>query len=340
LGLDLYFSKDKRKYESLNIYIEPSDTKETIKEKMALAEKIKAKRILELSQKENGFKSNEINHLNFVEYFKKEMDKRNGNTKIVWKNCYKYLNTFANKGISIDLIDKKWLEQLIQYFQKKVGASSSAIYFSKIKTALNEAVSDGIITSNPAKLVKTIKVDDKNTSYLTFEEIQKVAKTYTSNVEVKKAFLFSCYTGLRVGDIMKLKWSNIVEDKHNDEKIFKVQIIQTKTKAVNYIPINATALKLIGMKQNGNALVFQLPSNRRKINRIIKKLLVDAQIEKPISFHSARHSCAVLLLANGADLYTVSKILGHKSIKSTQIYGKVIDASKNEAIKNLPQITI
>src|SRR4030043_2078586 len=130
-------------------------------------------------------------------------------------------------------------------------------YFRKIKCALHESIKDRILANSPADLINPIKVPQKEREYLTIDEIQNIADTPFYNVEVKKAFLFSCFTGLRYGDLKSLKWDQIKEVNYNGNgKSYAIQIQQSKTGIVNHIPLNETALKLIGKRPKNDLLVF------------------------------------------------------------------------------------
>ncbi|NQU84485.1 MAG: phage integrase SAM-like domain-containing protein [Mariniphaga sp.] len=239
LYLDIYKGKRNRQREFLNIYLEPSDTIPVRKEKLELAQNIRAKRMLELTNEEHGFPSRQKLKQNFVEYFKLQMDKKEGNTIVPWKNTYIYLKKYTKGNIPFTNVNKKWLEGFTDYLLQFVGISSTYTYMGKIRCALNEAVRDGIILNSPGKLLRPLKVPEKSKEHLTIEEIQKIANTPFYNDEVKKAFLFSCFTGLRLCDIKKLKWTDIKETSYNGSGIkYAISIQQSKTKVVSNIPLN------------------------------------------------------------------------------------------------------
>ncbi len=276
---------------------------------------------------------------NFIAYFERHMNKREGNSKTAWLNTFKHLNDFCNGTALFTEIDREWLEEFIDYLHTKVSPSSCSTYFAKVKCALSESVKDKILIQNPSFFVDPIRVPESNREYLTIEEIQRINDVDFHYDVVKRAFLFSCYTGLRYGDIASLKWSQIQEINFNGNgKSFAIQKRQAKTGNINHIPLNETALKLIGDRPSKDALVFNLKFNVVHIRRLLYKLLDAAQISKKITFHCARHTYAVLLLANGANLMTVKELLGHRDIKSTQIYAKVIDDSKVSAVASLPSL--
>lgn len=339
LYLDIYYRKGKRKREFLGIYLEPNEDKNYRNEKLKLAENIKAKRMMELANEAHGFPTKEKLNQNFIAYFEKQMNKREGNSRVAWHNTYTHLTRWCGPNVPFTDVDREWLEEFIDYLHTKVSPSSASTYFAKVKCALSESVKDKILIQNPSFFVDPIRAPESNREYLTIEEIQRINDVDFNYDVVKRAFLFSCFTGLRYGDIASLRWSQIKETNFNGNgKSFAIQKRQAKTGNITNIPLNETALKLIGVRPPKDALVFNLQFNVVHIRRLLKKLLEAAKISKKITFHCARHTYAVLLLANGANLMTVKELLGHRDIKSTQIYAKVIDDSKMAAVAGLPNI--
>ncbi len=154
-----------------------------------------------------------------------------------------------------------------------------------------------------------------------------MAQTDCDNDVLKRASLFSALTGLRHSDIQKMKWKEVIED--NDK--IELHFTQKKTKGVEYKPISKQALKLCGERRNLEDLVFENLPDPSWISRPLKKWIAKAGIHKNITFHCFRHTFATLQLANGTDIYTVSKMLGHTNVNTTQIYAKVIDENKIKA---------
>ena len=339
LYLDIYYRKGKRKREFLGIYLEPQDDKTYRNEKLKLAENIKAKRMMELANEAHGFPTKEKLNQNFIAYFEKQMNKREGNSRTAWNNTLTHLKRWCGENVPFTDVDREWLEEFIDYLHSKVSPSSVSTYFAKVKCTLSESVKDKILIQNPSFFVDPIRVPESNREYLTIEEIQRINDVDFHYDVVKRAFLFSCFSGLRYGDISTLKWRQIQETNFNGNgKSFAIHKRQAKTGNINHIPLNETALKLIGDRPPNDALVFNLQFNVVHIRRLLKRLLEAAKISKKITFHCARHTYAVLLLANGANLMTVKELLGHRDIKSTQIYAKVIDDSKVTAVTSLPSI--
>jgi len=169
--------------------------------------------------------------------------------------------------------------------------------------------------------------------YLTLEEVKKMAATKCSRAQAKNSFLFGCFTGMRISDIKKLEWKDI-EDGY-------ISFIQKKTGNAERLPLSAQAKLILDEQkrlQNANSeKVFSLP-HRNAINSWLKNWAKRAGITKRISFHKSRHTFATLSLISGIDLYTTSKLLGHRDLRTTQIYARVVDEMKVEAVTRLPLI--
>ena len=329
LYLDLYRS-GKRQYEFLNLYLEPRD-KAHNKETLQLAESIRAKRQLESQNSEHGFVPKFKRQANFVEYFELLCQTKPKGEK-AWWNTLKHLQTFTKGRIAFSAIDERWLEDFKAYLVEQLSPNTAHTYFSKIKASLNQAIKDKIILANPSQSVSQVKKQETQRTFLTVQELKALADTPCQNEEIKRAFLFSCCSGLRLSDVSNLKWGNIKEG--------TLEFRQQKTKGVEYLPLSPTAIKLLNIVTGNNLdLVFHLPS-RQQITKVLKRWAKIAGLEKHVSFHTARHTFATLGLTSGVDLYTISKLLGHRNIAATQIYAKVIDEKKRQAVNMFPELEL
>lgn len=208
-----------------------------------------------------------------------------------------------------------------------ISVNTSATYFSIFKAILKQAFIDGYFSSDLSGKIKGIPNRESRREYLTEEELNILVKTPCDNEVLKRASIFSALTGLRHSDIQKLKWKEIVVD---GEKI-ELHFTQKKTEGVEYKPISKQALELCGERRGLDDLVFDNLPNPSWISRPLKKWIEKAGIHRNITFHCFRHTYATLQLANGTDIYTVSKMLGHTNVNTTQIYAKVIDEKKIKA---------
>ena len=331
LYLDIYHD-GQRKTEYLGLFL--TEDKISNKSTLQLAENIKAKRQLELQNQSYGFASETRRKENFVIYFERLVNQRPAD-RSSWTCTLKSLKTFTNSSIAFQYITPEWLNDLKVHLLAQVSQITAWHYYSNIKYALNKAVKERIINSNPCNLVDNIKKPESKREYLVLDEIQKLMNTHCGNDNVKDAFIFSCFTGLRYSDVRNLKWKDI--------KDCKIQFTQKKTGNIQYLPISKTAQSIIDKRKGQynevehkeEDVVFNLPT-KVVCWEHIKNWAKLAEINKRVSFHTARHTFATLSLSYGTDLYTVSKLLGHKDIATTQIYAKIIDKKLEEAVNNLP----
>lgn len=286
---------------------------------------------------------NERSEQDFIEYFKKITYTRHPNASksiiINWERVGVLLGLFTGgKTMPFSIINVKLLEELKMYMLtapqggKKGGTVSqntASTYFSIVKAGLKQAFIDEYLTVDVSEKVKNIPTKESRREVLTIEEVNKLANTPCSNNVLRRASFFSILTGLRHCDIQELKWGQIV--RHNDS--WRINFDQEKTDGVEYTPISDQAYEMCGERRDPDRLVFEGLMNPSWINRPVKKWIEAAGITKHITFHCFRHSYATLQLTNGTDIFTVSKMLGHTNVKTTQIYAKVVDAKKEQAAK-------
>ena len=339
-----------RDYEHLDLYLyEKADDfskKQQNKEMLQLANSIKSKRELEIQSGKYGFHSKVKSKANFIEYFNTLTENRlksKGNYGN-WKSTLKHLTGYTSGKVRFNEIDEQFCKNFKNYLVNKplkkngdfLSTSSISSYFNKFRASLKQAVKDRIISSNPSTDIKLPKIIQKDRKYLTLEEIQRLDKAECRYPVLKRAFLFSCLTGLRFGDVEKLCWKQIQELENG----LKIHHHQEKTKSLEYLDINHQAIEYMGKRRGEEDLVFEGLKYSDYFNVALLQWVLRAGITKHITYHCSRHTYATLLLTYDVDLLTVSKLLGHKDIKATQIYGKVIDKKKREAVNKLPQIKI
>jgi len=324
LYLDINFG-GQQWYEFLKIYISKRGNTPEDKFSLQLAERIKAKRIIHLQSAYLNEPDLVNQNINFIVYFEQLTIKKK---RKAWNNTLSHLKKFSNKMPLLKNINPKWLDNFKNYLLERMAVNSVATYFECINAAFNQAVRDDLILFNPCMKIDRPKKKSVIKIYLTVDELKLLDTTECKNPETKRAFLFSCFTGLRNGDIRRLKYKNI----ENGNIVFR----QGKTKAVEYIPLSNQAKKYLNNSQNPNELIFKLISDKRTSYHL-RDWMQEAGINKHVTFHSARHTFATLALTYGVDLYTVSKLLGHADIKTTQVYAKIIDEKKKKAVEQLPE---
>jgi len=308
-------------------------------------------RLRRLSERENGDivgSSYAKSQLSFIQYFKKLTDETSQVKGLhsTWVATYNHLKIFANgKDIRFNECDEGFLLGFKKYLLSCKGINrsldlsnnSATTYFSKVKAALNRAVADKIIKDTPGSRVKNIKLEDTSREFLSKDEIGKLFKLECELPLMRKAFLFSCLTGLRWSDVKKLKWGEIRST--DDENVFRLHFKQQKTKAQQYHPIGKAAVALLGKFGNPEDEVFKNLNYTARNNEILLRWVEEAGINRHITFHCARHSYAILMLISTNNPYTVSKLLGHKDIKTTLIYLKMLNDTANKAVHSFPNFS-
>jgi len=345
-----YYHQGKRKYEYLQLYLIPEpkkgkltkEQKDSNKKTLALAESIRSKRHLEIQNGIYGFqdqgkmKGSFIRYVEYLALKRKDSIGNYGN----WDSALKHLRTFVKFDITFAQIDKRWLDDFKEYLQKEaltpakqsLSQNSASSYYNKIRAALRQAYKEGIIQRNPTDETEGIKPGEPEREFLTLEELQALVKVECEIPILKRAFIFSALTGLRWSDVQKMVWSEV---QYSNEIGHYIRFIQKKTKGTETLPISEQAFELLGERTSANERVFVGLKYSAWHNLRLQQWVMKAGITKSITFHCARHTYATLQLTLGTDIYTVSKLLGHKDLKTTQIYAKIIDERKKEAANRI-----
>jgi integrase len=314
------------------------------KETLQLAEQIRQKRENHLNKPEiyTGYEKEQLKvkeqgEKNFVEYFKTLADKRKASNHDNWVSAYNYLETFTKGNLKFADLNEKFCNEFKEHLlttksnksSKTTLAQNSAVsYFNKLKATLKQAYKDGYLPSDLNGKIQPIKQAETRRNFLTIEELNRLVKTECNNPLLKRAALFSALTGLRFSDIKNLVWGEI---HHSAENGYSIQFTQQKTKGVEVLPISEQAYNLMGEPKEPNDKVFEGLTYSAYENKHLYQWIGAAGITKDITFHCFRHTFATLQLSKGTDIYTVSKMLGHRELKTTQIYAKIIDQTKREA---------
>ena len=301
LYLDIY-RNGKRTYEYLKMYLIPETDRNARQQNettMAAANAIKSKRIIELTSGEAGIMNHKdkVYLLDWMQLYKEEQKKRGKKNIGQIKSVTGILKEYAGERFTLNQIDLTFCHGYIDYMLtnyrpkgKPISASTRNTYYQIFNGALNAAVRAKRILKNPFNEMEKSekpKMPESVRSYMTIEEVRSLIATPMQNEGVKSAYLFSCFCGLRISDIIGLQWKDVFID-------------------------------------NGQY--------RLAVAMLIKPWAKAAGISKRFTFHTARHTFATMMLTLGADLYTVSKLLGHTSVKMTQVYAKIVNKKKDDAV--------
>ncbi|RLD85195.1 MAG: site-specific integrase [Bacteroidetes bacterium] len=341
-----YYHKGKRKSEYLKLYLTPTPrTKEERilnKKTKELAESIRAKRQIEIQNGFYGFDDSEKLKGDFISYLEDLKEKRRSSSGNYgnWDSMVKHFKIFHPNPVSFQEVDTKLIESFKYYLdniaRKKsndpLAQNSKYSYFNKLRAALKQALRDGILKHNPSEPVQGFKQGEPQREFLTIEEVQALVGAKCDNTKLKTAFLFACLTGLRWSDIQKLLWSEV---QHSESGGNYIRYRQKKTKGAETQPISNQARKMLGERQDPDERVFIGLKYSAQNNLKLAQWVLRAGITKTITFHCSRHTYATLQLSLGTDIYTVSKLLGHRELKTTQIYAQIIDDKKQEAANRI-----
>lgn len=286
---------------------------------------------------------------NFIEYFDAAAKKRHANSsesiRVNWKRTLELMKLYAGDYLPFSKIDNHLAEDFRMSMLSApcggnrggtVSRNTAATYFSIFKAGLKQAFIDGYLTVDLSAKIKGIQEQETRREFLTVEELNTLAATPCEQDTMKRAALFSALTGLRHCDIQKMQWREI----QIDGEQARLNFTQQKTKGVEYMPISPQALTLCGEPRKPEQLVFENLPAPSWISKPLERWIKAAGITKKIAFHCFRHTFATLQLINGTDIYTVSKMLGHTNVKTTQIYAKVVDEKKEKAAHAIKLSTI
>ena len=347
--------KHHRRKENLSLYLldkpRTAAERQKNKETLALATKIRAEREQELKESTRGYRLRKERNVNFLDYFQSYIDSyTKKDIRMVQIALSRFKDFLKEKypvyefNMRAEHRNKEMMTAFVEYLQNRsVGEGAKSIY-QRFKKVINSAIEHDIITKNPCMGV-SCKVDEQilRKDVLSMEEIQDLINCHydNENPNVRRAFIFCLYCGLRFCDVKDLTFRNV--DYSN--RLLKFEQNKTKGHSASsgvVIPLNEGLLSLIGNPPEDGDLdgfVFPLPSYE-SCCKSVKRWVKRAGINKHISWHCARHSFAVNILNNGANIKTVASLLGHSGLKHTEKYTRAVDKLKEDAINSLPELKL
>jgi len=341
LYLDWFFH-GARQREFLGLYLGKDKVQNATT--MRLAQQLKAKKMEELIAMEAGipikrFEATNITLKDYAAEVLKDYDKKNT------ANSMRVFVRRLPEKVVLAAVDRDMFAKILRDGWGHLNVNTQNLAASFLRLVLKKAHRAKLINEVPDLEGLIPAARPGNKVFLTMDELRLFMNveppTVKKKVEMsrfrwnmtKNAFLFSCFTGLRYSDMRKITWGDIQDG--------ILVLVQQKTSEPVRIPLSANALEFLpertkDMKDRDS--IFPLPVTTFHADQKVTKLSEMAGIKKHVTFHCARHTCATLMLSYGADLFTVSKILGHTDIKTTQIYTKVLDEGKRKAVELIPQI--
>jgi len=259
-------------------------------------------------------------------------------TAIRYQTTIKHVKNFLKwkykvSDINIQDLDHEFVTSLEFYLRtvRHCNNNSAVKYIKNLKKIIHICVANNWLVRSPFINYKT-KIKEVIRDFLSSEELDSISeKRFVSERlnQVRDVFLFSCYTGLAYADVNKLKRSEISTGIDSQKWIFTTR---QKTDTASRIPLLPVALDLLKKYEDYPACINEgklLPVlSNQKMNAYLKEIADVCGIEKELTFHIARHTFATTVtLANGVSIESVSKMLGHKNIRTTQHYAKILDST-------------
>ncbi len=243
--------------------------------------------------------------------------------------------------VSIKAVDHHMIQQYNMYLKTEKGCNSNTAtkFLQNLKRITCISMRNGWLLKDPFVGI-SLSIKEVDRPYLTMEEIQTLID-YDSNIErlkrVRDIFIFSCYTGLAYIDVKKLKKAEV---EGSEELGYWIRTRRQKTDARANIPLLDIPMDIINNYCRLDLLLPEDPIlpvfSNQKVNAYLKELADVCGIHKELTFHVARHSFATsVTMTNGVPMETVSKMLGHKNMKSTQHYARIVDQKVGEDMKLL-----
>ena len=351
LYLDIYVNS-KRSYEFLKLYLIPEtnpQAKVQNENTMRAANTIKLNRILEITNNKAGLKNTSIRAKillkDWMETFRQAQEQKGVKDQKLIHNTVHALTAY-NINVAMRDVNRDYIIGLTNFLRndyrsprgKKLKDYSVINYLGCLRNALNMAVREDVIADNPIMKLSAqdkVKAPESQREYLTVEEVQQLEATDSPYPHIKQAFLFACYTGLRCSDVRSITWGKIVKD---GEK-YRLHTVMFKTKRPFYIPLSKKAMQWMPERgdKTDDDLIFENIPVQVNTKLYLQPWLDKAGITKPITFHCSRHTFGTMMLTLGADIYTTSKLMGHTKVEVTQIYAKIINKKKDDAVSLIDQ---
>ena len=348
LYLDIYWNGH-RSYCFLKLYIIPEHTAEDRalnRRVMSLAEMQRAQKTYELlSEHLVGCSNNVSGNVKLVDWMHdfSQLKLHKGQSEEFSRQILKatkHIMKYSGKDLLLKDVDKNFCLGFISYLKaSSLSAFTISDYFRCFNCALNLAVREGVLSHNPIALIpneERLQQAESRREYLTIPELKRLVRSDCKKEMVKRAYLFSCMCGLRLSDIKKLRWCDL----YCDGSQWRASIMMKKTHRLLYIPISAQAILWLPQRspqRDDTAPIFELPTDSYT-DLLLREWALENSIKKRITFHTARHTFATMMLTLGSDIYTVSKLLGHSQVRTTQIYAKIVDKKKDEAVGLIPDM--
>lgn len=355
LGREVAKKNRRREYLSLYLWQAPRTPieRQQNKETLELAKKIRFERGQQLLEQGEGYRLKKDSNINFLDWMWSYYEAYTKGDKRHIKRAHDVFIDFLNatpeykkyaKRLKPEQLDKEMIEAFTEYLQHRFRGEGPHTLYARFKKIIAAAVDKDVMRKAPCHGISiTIDNGSLKKDVLSMDEIKQLITCHYQgeSVNIRRAFLFCLRCGLRFCDVKDLTYSNV--DFSN--RLLKFE--QAKTKGHSsassvVIPLSDGVLELIGkpsIEGNRDELIFPLPSHTMCL-KALRHWCKRAGIDKHITWHCARHSFAVNILNNGANIKTVAALLGHSGLKHTEKYTRAVDALKQDAINSLSELDL
>ena len=326
LYLDIYWARNRR-FQFLNVVLDGN--KDADREKWKIAETERAK--VELGLLSARYDWNPSRDVNFFDYCRKIATTKNPANQQLYHQLLTHLERHVgSKNLLLSVLNNRdWLEHFKAHLLSAgLKSSSAGLYFTKLHHVIRTAIDEGLLPKDNSRGIR-FPVQEHMIRFLTIDELRKLYDAECPDFSVKAAFLLASFTGLRKSDIQQLRWTDM-----KDNLLSKRQ---QKTGAIVHIPLSAEALHILSQLEKTDEMVFHLPNRRSTVNGSLSQWSKQAGVDR-FTFHTARHSFAMLLLTSGASIQVISKLLGHSGLNMTLRYARILDSHQAEAVLKLPML--
>lgn len=351
--LDTYVN-GRRTYEFLKLYLIPEQSEAdrlVNEETLQAANVLKAQRTIDLVMGRSGVRSLKMARMtvgDYLERYKADCSRSHRGSSYVMMvgNMEYHLRAFLGRKMDTLLmkdVDSQLCYRFSEYLKRArtvTGRLLSGVsvyhYFGAFRNMMSEAVKDGAAAVNPVEQLKKGELPRRpevTKEYLEADEVVTLSLAACPHETVKRAFMFCCFTGLRYSDVSQMRWSNIRRWGNG----WRLVMIMQKTQEPIQCKLSSEAVRWLPERGEDDERVFRLPG-KSSVRRTIKKWVQQAGIGKYVTFHTSRHSYATMALMAGTDLYTISKLLGHRSITTTTMYAAVVDAQRDAAVDSVSDL--
>lgn len=339
----------RREFLKLYLYDKPKTEAERThnKETKILADAICAKRQLQIQSGNYDFLAKDTGNENFLHFFKEQVEKRAKSKRNHqhWRSTYLHLHRFTEGKLLFRQVNRAFCESLKEYFldtthlngPRPLHQNSAAGYFDIFKEAIAKAHELRLLKENVALYVKSIPQIETEREFLTYEEVQALVKADCIDPVLKRAGLFSAFTGLRFSDIKDMTWHEV---RHSHEHGHFLRFTISKAGRPDTQFISEQAAHFLGERGDPEEQVFKGLKYGNHISTWLNEWGSHAGIDRRFTFHAFRHTFATLQLTFGTDIYTIKELLGQKNVQTTQVYVHMLNQKKKEAVDRIPKIDL